>query len=127
MTRIIDTPKALLVEVPEGSWGFEIINIDKTPRLVFIVPDGFVGQVTKGFLPPGSYGQPILAGEMDGKMAEDIVEQDYFDGVGYQFANYDIERKWSFGMRLNNAAASFHSLLRSYSLNSNTTVVIPKI
>src|SRR5690606_9241752 len=101
--RIIDTPKALLVEVPEGATEFRITNIQVDTDLIY-VKDGSARFIRT--LPPGSYGQPILAGEMDGKMAEDIVEQDYFDGVGYQFANYDIERKWSFGMRFNNAAAS---------------------
>jgi|SRR5690606_28527310 len=122
MTRIIDTPKALLVEVPKGSWGFEIINIDKTPRLVFIVPDGFDGQVTKGFLPPGSYGQPILAAEMKEWDWGQIVEtahigfKDYEENFAPEFCPDSYFRAEGSGL----------SLLRSHNLKPETTVVIPK-
>jgi hypothetical protein len=68
-------------------------------------------------LPPGEWELIGLSDQISEGEAEKIVERDYFDGIGYQYANYGVKRKWTFGNRYNSARNSLMSLLKSKGLN----------
>lgn len=72
MTRIITTPKCLLVEVPEDSSDLKIHYLGEIPKLVFSskIQDPLKCGGDMIHLPPASYGEPVLASEANEAQAE---------------------------------------------------------
>lgn len=121
MTRIITTPKALLVEVPEGAAIFRLIGNAETGYYLEVYDKDDFGLCTIQ-LPPASYGEPVLASEMTEGQAIAILEiivDDENTGSDY-YRVYD-----KVDLAVIDPMMSFASLLRAHSLKPETTIVIP--
>lgn len=123
MSRIIDTPKALLVEMPEGSEDFTFIQAESyldSPKLE--------NSILETDLPRQySYGQPMLAEEMGEDEISEIVEY-VVSPILRGYRDYDsLKGKEVIEAIVDTPCQSFASLLRSHNLKPETTVVIPKL
>jgi len=114
----------LLQEVPGGAYGFEVYMVYLKKRLAWW-ENGLIGSSQEACdLPKANWQIISKASEITEEQAKGIVERDYFDGIGYQYANYNIERKWTFGLRKNTALESFHSLLKSKGMKPSETIIL---
>jgi hypothetical protein len=142
MTRIIDTPKALLVEVPEGSWYHELYQLGNKMNLACftaITEKGKVRVWESEYFPAYSYGQPILATKMTSDKIVEVFEfyqgeppyQPYYRPYGMSEEEYIhevriAESKLSEWEQETHPYNRFVKLLGVHNLKPETTVVIPK-
>jgi len=78
-------------------------------------------------LPLGFYTFLFCTKEVTEQQAAGVVEMDYFDGRGYMYANYSIERKWSFGKTLHRPTESLRTLLLVHGLNPEDNFAFLKV
>lgn len=121
MTPITLLPDVLAVLPPEDSFEFEM-NFTKD-KLVCWAADGHYDIE----LPPGAYEIICYTKYCTEEQAAQVVEKDYFDGIGYQYANYELERVWTFGKRKNTALESLSSLLKAKGLVGANYLLIRKL
>lgn len=120
MTKLIDTPKCLLVgNLPEGATDFELDQ-----DLWNVIQYKVNGRCQSEPIPPGSYGQPILASEMTTVQKMEYVKTGIAHGERW-YHDYEFSTK-RLNLSYGTADESFASLLRSHNLQPSTTVVIPK-
>jgi hypothetical protein len=77
-------------------------------------------------LPEGNWEILGRVNEITEQAWDKIVEIDYFDGVGPQFANYALKHPWTFGKRFHSAKASGLSWCRANSIDLQDLILIDK-
>lgn len=127
MTRTIDTPKALLVEVPEGATEVRMVGNELNGYYFEVYNKEGFSIATIQFPTQYSYGQPMLASEMEEEEWKAVIEK--YDELCIYCCWPDFTREEIFANRyvLDTAAESGQSLLRSHNMKPETTVVIPKL
>jgi len=111
----IQTAKAqiLIVDLPEiCNNDADVVSGEHREYLKYHSSD-FRGMPNYTFygLPEGSWQLYGKASELTEEQWRTIVESDYFDGIGTMYANYEIERIFTFGKTKHRATESGSSLL----------------
>lgn len=122
MTSLITLPNEhFVVTVPEGITQFKLVNDASGKPFQALFGRGYPFPITEL---EGSYTIVALGSDISEEQAAKIVERDYFDGVGFQYANYQLGfRKWTFGKRFNSALESLRSLLPSKGISRDYLIV----
>jgi len=126
----IQTAKAqiLIVDLPEiCNNDADVVSGEHREYLKYHSSD-FRGMPNYTFygLPEGSWQLYGKASELTEEQWRTIVESDYFDGIGTMYANYEIERIFTFGKTKHRATESGSSLLSANGVNdwSNPYVLV---
>ena len=117
--------RVLVVDLPEGTESVSRVHIfHGEDPLVFHDKEGKnIGAIAVSLGWSFLFADPLHPTEQE---AAQWVESGYFDGVGIMYANYGIQRRWTFGKTFHTALASFQSWLRSVWAKENSVVLINK-
>lgn len=109
----------LFIEVPEGFFGYSIIDTTNGGKALKITDR--VGDCVYRPLPPGSYTLVGLGSELTEEQWKEIIEDTWESGdfIGWSFRDYSDKHS-----TFDTATESGLSLLKSKSLSPNTTVIL---